>query len=320
MRAARLTGLRHFEFVEMEMPTLQDGQCLVRLERHSICGSDIRNVYGKLLPEESYPLLPGVPCHECAGTIVESRSDGLLPGQRVIVLPREHNGLSEYVVESPSRIIPVPSEGDLGDWLTCQPSGTVLYACKRLGSVLGRRVVVLGQGGIGLSFTMILSRLGAREVIVADLLDERLARARELGATHTINLRREMGTEVVAEMMGGAMADIVVEAAGVADAVNLALRLARWHGTVVLFGFSRVPQATLDIGLIMERQLSVVGSVSAQSGDPTGCISEMVQLVSRGWMQPATLITHRLPFDEVQRAYDMYEQRLDGVIKVMMAQ
>ena len=93
MKAAQLVGPKRFQFVDVEMPTAKDGECLVKLERVSICGSDIRDGYGPVLPEEEYPFPAGKPCHELAGVVVESRTDEFREGQRAIVLPPtgQHN-------------------------------------------------------------------------------------------------------------------------------------------------------------------------------------------------------------------------------------
>ena len=92
MKAAHLAGPKRFEMVDAEMPVARDGECLIRLECVSICGSDIRHGYGDFHPEEEYPLILGKPCHECAGTVVESRTDEFREGQRVIVLPEIGQG------------------------------------------------------------------------------------------------------------------------------------------------------------------------------------------------------------------------------------
>jgi len=73
-------------------PTIADGQCLIRLQELSICGSDCRHGYGPIYSNDEYPLAPGRPCHECAGTVVESRTDKFHEGQRVIVLPGAGTG------------------------------------------------------------------------------------------------------------------------------------------------------------------------------------------------------------------------------------
>ena len=67
MKAAQLVGPKLFEFIDIEMPTIKDGECLIKLERVSICGSDIRHGYGPRYAPDHYPLQVGRPCHECAG-------------------------------------------------------------------------------------------------------------------------------------------------------------------------------------------------------------------------------------------------------------
>ena len=107
--------------------------------------------------------------------VVESRTDEFREGHRVIALPgASQGGLVEYISSNPGRMIALPEHGDLGEWVMCQPSGTVLYACQKMGSLLGKSVLIMGQGAIGLSFTMLTSKQGARDVIAVDLLDYRL--------------------------------------------------------------------------------------------------------------------------------------------------
>ena len=85
MRGAQLAGYRKFDIIEAETPQTRDGQVLIKTERASICGSDLRT-YDRALPEESYPIRLGAPCHEVLGEIVESRTNELKVGDRVICL------------------------------------------------------------------------------------------------------------------------------------------------------------------------------------------------------------------------------------------
>ena len=239
MRAARISAPKTWEIMDIETPAVSDGQCLIQLERWSVCGSDIRHGYGPVLPEEEYPMRTGAPCHECAGTVVESRTDEFKVGDRVIVLPGREGtgGLVEYLPGTPDRMALVPDEGDLAEWVMCQPSGTVLYSCQRMGTILGKSVLIFGQGSIGLSFTAITARAGARRVIAVDFEDNRLDFARRFGATHTINPTRDDLDEAIAEMTGGQGADISVEAAGYPDALNSAMQHANPDGgKVIIFG------------------------------------------------------------------------------------
>ena len=319
MKAARLVGPKQFEFMDVETPAPIDGQCLIKLERVSVCGSDIRGHYGPVKPEEDYPMAAGVPCHEVAGVVVESRSDTFHEGQRVIAIPyRGTGGLSEYLLSEPSRMALLPDDGPLDEWVMCQPSGTVLYSCKQMGSVLGKNVLIMGQGSIGLSFTMLISRMGARSVIVADLFDYRLEKSREFGSTHRINPDNQDLSEAVAEITGGVGVDIAVEAAGYPDTFNIVFSQVRQFGTVILFGIQSEQYVPIEHNYLMERQPHIIPTTGARSGDPISQIQDMVALKARGWADPGKLITHRLGFSSVQNAYDMYEQRQDNVIKVVM--
>ena len=319
MKAARLTSPKHFEFVEAETPTAGDGQCLIKIERVSICGSDIRSTYGPVLPEDRYPMGIGRPCHEVAGVIVESRTDMFHEGQRAIVLPSgETGGLAEYIVSGPDRLAALPDDGPLDEWVMCQPSGTVLYSCQQMPNLLGKTVLVLGQGSIGLSFTMITSRMGARNVIGADLLDYRLVKSKEFGATHTINPSNEEIGDAVLEITGGVGPDVVVEAAGYPDTFNMTFRLVRQFGTIIVFGVPTDQWVPVEFHWLMDKQPRMIPTSGARSGDRISHIREIVGLRERGWCDPGKLVTHRMPLSNVQAAYDMYEQRQDNVIKVVM--
>ena len=318
MKAARLVGPKLFELLEAETPEAQDGQCLVKLERVSVCGSDIRHGFA-INPEEMYPMPVGNPCHELAGVIVESRTDAYHEGQRVIVIPaRGAGGLVEYIVSDPGRMILLPDEGPLDEWVMCQPSGTVLYSCQQMPNLLGKNVVVMGQGSIGLSFTMITSRIGARNVIVADLLDYRLEASKQFGSTHQVNPDKEDLEAAVAEITGGEGADVVVEAAGYADTFNMTFRLVRQNGTIIIFGIQEEEFIPLEHNWLMDKQPRIIPTTGARSGNPISHIQEIVALRQRGWCDPSKLVTHQLGFSDVQKAYDMYDQREDNIIKVVM--
>lgn len=239
MKAARLVGPRQFEIVEAEVPATEAGECLIRLEKISVCGSDIRHEFSHIFPEEHYPGRLGVPGHECAGVVVESRCQEFHEGQRVIIYPGRgvrSGGLVEYIAATPNWMCALPDTGDLAEWVLCQPSGTVLYSVQQMGSLLGKDVVVVGQGVIGLSFTMLTAKLGAQRVIGIDPLDYRLEWARKMGATHTINPDRDNPVAAVNELTGGRGGDVAVEAAGYPDSFNTALRLVKQFGQVMVFG------------------------------------------------------------------------------------
>ena len=261
----------------------------------------------------------GRPCHEVAGVIAESRTEGFPEGQRVIVIPGgDTGGLAEYITSGPERMALLPDYGTLDEWVMCQPSGTVLYSCQQMPNLLGKTVLAQDQDSIGLSFTMITSRMGARSVIGADLLDYRLEKSKEFGATHTINPSREEIGEAVLEITNGVGPDVVVDAAGYPDTFNMTFRLIRQFGTIIIFGVPTDQWIPVEHHWLMDKQPRIIPTTGARSGDPISHIREIVGLRDRGWCEPANLITHRMGFSDVQTAYDMYEQRQDNIIKVVI--
>jgi L-iditol 2-dehydrogenase len=254
--------------------------------------------------------------------VVESRTDSFREGQRVIVLPGAGvGGLSEYIASDPGRMIALPDHGDLKEWIMCQPSGTVLYSCQRMGSVLGKNVLIMGQGAIGLSFTMLTAMQGARHVIVADVLDYRLEWGKDFGATHTINPGKENLDEAVAEITGGVRPDVTVEAAGFPETLDAVFRLVSQFGRVVIFGIQGGDIVPVDTRHWMNKQPTIIPTTGARSGDPITHIQNMVALKERGLVDPGRMVTHRLKFDveDVNKAYQMYEEYRDNIIKVVMS-
>ena len=323
MKAARISAPKTWEIMDVDTPALEDGQCLIKLERWSVCGSDIRHGYGDVYPEEEYPMRVGDPCHECAGTIVESRTDRFREGQRVIALPGigGNGGLVEYMASAPDRMVALPDEGSLDEWIMCQPSGTVLYSCQQMETILGKRVLIFGQGSIGLSFTAITARSGARQVIAVDLEDYRLEYSKRFGATHTINPTKENLDEAIAEITGGRGAEISVEAAGYPDTLNNVFKHVSKFGRCIIFGLigGTEEMTPLHFRQFFGNTPTIIPTAGAASGDAVGHIERMVELKERGWWDPGEMVTHRMKFDQVKEAYDMYENRDDQIVKVVMS-
>ncbi len=194
-----------------------------------------------------------------------------------------------------------------------------MYGCERSGSVRGRRVVVLGQGAIGLNFTDMMARQGASQIIAVDLLDYRLEHAKKVGATHTINAARDDVAAAVEEITQGDLADVVVEAAGRPETANMIWPLLRLHGISALFGLPHDEDTfPFDYNAMMSKLPTIVATIGARSGNPTQHIKECVDLVAQGRLDLSHLVTHRMTLDDVQKAYDMYSEKTDGIIKVIM--
>ena len=320
MKAARVVARRKLEFLDVPEPgPLENGEVQVKLESLSICGSDIYLEYDADLPEEDYPFAPGAPMHECAGVVVDSRDPDYKEGQRVIVIPRDVAGMQEQVVQTADKLIKLPEWGDLSEWVMCQHSGTALFSARRWGNPMGKKIAVIGQGGIGLTFTMIAERQGAQQIVGIDLEEYRCRKSSELGATHTINASNENTVEASTEITGGDMYDVVVDASGNPEGLGIAIDLVKNEGQIISFSLVDPTTVSFDHRKWMGKNIQMNATVIAATHEPIQEIMDIVALKERGWIDPGVLKTHDTTFDKAQDAFEMYRLRQDGVIKVAMS-
>jgi 2-desacetyl-2-hydroxyethyl bacteriochlorophyllide A dehydrogenase len=314
MKAARLVGPRQFEILDVEKPSPKPGEVLVRIEYASICGSDLLT-YDKVFPEEEYPLRTGLPCHETSGIVEESMDDSLKVGDRVVALTYT-GGLLEYTTIAANRCIYVPPSIDARLAVLCQPIGTVVYAVQKLGSMLGKKVVILGQGPIGLGFTEFLTQGGAAQCIVTDVVDARLNMGKRFGATDVINAAKEDVIERVKALTNGELADVVVDACGLHETANQVFHCLKMKGTACIFGMPHGdPVFPFDWGSMYQKLPTIYVTNSARAGEVVDVVKTAVDLIAQGRIDPGKMITHDVPFSEVGRAYELFSRRTDGAVK-----
>ena len=320
MKSARVIARRTIEFLDVPEPSdLQEGEVQIKLEALSICGSDIYLEYDAELPEEDYPFVPGAPMHECAGGVIDSRDPEYELGQRVIVIPRDVAGMQEQVVQTADRLSKLPDWGDLSEWVMCQHSGTALFSARQWGNPMGRRIAVLGQGGIGLTFTMIAERQGAAQIVGIDLEEYRCKTSSDLGATHTINASNDHVVEASEEITKGQMFDVVVDASGDTAGLATAVDLVKEQGQIISFSLVDPKLVTFDHRKWMAKNIQLNATVIAATQAPVQEIRDIVALKERGWIDPGVLKTHEMKFEEAQQAFEMYRLRKDEVIKIAMS-
>jgi threonine dehydrogenase-like Zn-dependent dehydrogenase len=318
VKAVQLVAPQQLKFVDLPAPVPQSGQVLVRMDYLAVCGSDLK-FYDRTMPDVMYPMAAGRPCHECVGTVEASTVPQFQPGQRVIALIQT-GGLVEHAVVPAELLVPLPdSDIDPALWVLCQPMGTVMYAVHRIGSVLGKRVVVVGAGPIGLCFTDLVVRHGARQVIVTDVHDYRLETARQIGATHTINARHEDVRERVSEITGGEMADVSIEACGLSETYQQVFDVLRRQGTVAIFGIPHLEDTfSLHWDSVYSKLPNIVVTNSAQAGERSSWVALSVELVANKRLDLSYLATHRFSWDEVPAAFDIFSARKDGALKCLI--
>jgi threonine dehydrogenase-like Zn-dependent dehydrogenase len=319
MLAGQITGPGQLNFIELPLPQIAEGQLSVKLEIASLCGSDIpyflHDTSHPSVAGEPLPLRPGLSLHELIGTVYESKSKRFKEGDRVLALPFQYlQGMSEYFLSADSLAVPLPL-GPAEQLVLSQPLGTVIHACRKLPNLLGKTAVVLGQGPIGQLFCALLRHMGAVRVITVDSLAERLRISSRMGATHVFGENADELKAAVRDLTNGLGADLVVEAIGKEETLNLASDLIRRHGTVILFGLPNRYTFNVAIHEFFYKEAHLIGCVGP---DVQHDFPIAVELIATGVIDVKPLITHKFPFLKAQDAFTLFSRRSDGAMKVIL--
>jgi 2-desacetyl-2-hydroxyethyl bacteriochlorophyllide A dehydrogenase len=319
---------------EVAEPTPGPEDVLVRSRAAGVCRTDLEVLKGEL--DRRWVRYPCIPGHEWSGEVakVGERVEGIAPGDRVVCegiipcgrcrrcLAGETNlcenydqlgftrggGYGEYVT-CPARVVhKLPEHVSFDAGVLVEPASVVLRALERGRLAAGQTVGVIGVGSLG-SLATVLARLAAPARIVAyGIRPEELELARRLGADETVDVSSE-------EPELGEL-DLVLETAGAVPAVELATRLVREGGRVVLLGIAGEGKtlAPVPADRVALRDLELIGSVAYTSAVWT----RVVSLLAERRVDLAPIVTHRFPLVEFERAFDLMENRRGIVAKIVL--
>jgi L-iditol 2-dehydrogenase len=321
MKALLLTAPSQLGLVDFPDPQPAAGEVLVRVRACGICGSDIHGWDGST-GRRRPPLIMG---HEAAGEIavVGPEVEGWSQGERVTfdstiscgecaycragqvnlcdhrrvlgVAPaeyRQHGAFAEYVV-LPARILyRLPAGLTFAHAAMVEPVSIAIHAVQRVRLAPADTAVVVGSGLIGLFVVQALRWAGAKRIIAVDLEPKRLALARELGATDTLQSDACDVPAEVARLTGGAGANVAFEVVGVSPTLQLALACLRRGGAAVLVG-NLAPKTDFPLQAVVTRELSLFGSC-ASAGEYPLCL----ELIARGLIRVEPMISAVAPLAE----------------------
>lgn len=217
---------------------------------------------------------------------------------------------AESVIVDQSQVVKVPADVPL--------DRACLLACGVItgwGAVVntaqvepGSRVVVIGTGGVGLNAVQGAALSGAYPIIAVDIVDKKLAAAREFGATHTINAGQQDVSTVVKELTGRRRADYVFVTVGSPAAVTQGMGLIRRGGTVVLVGMPKAgATAPIPVGDFVYNGQKVIGSNMGSSRLSVD-VPRLAELYRHGRLKLDELITARYPLQRINEAIESMER------------
>jgi L-iditol 2-dehydrogenase len=193
-----------------------------------------------------------------------------------------------------------------------EPLAVAVHAVRVAGLPPDANVLILGAGTIGLLVLQAAKAFGADQVMITDLIQDRLDLALELGADHAVNPTTTDLAPALEAAFGPQRADVTLECVGVATTARDAVRVARKGTRIVLAGvFER--EVLLNLGLVQDRELELVGTLMYVQDDfPTA-----LELVRDGKVKVEPLITHRFSLSQAAEAFATADDRR-GALKVLI--
>ena len=160
--------------------------------------------------------------------------------------------------------------------------------------------------------------MGARQVIGVDNKPARVEAGLKFGATQTVNDADENALHAVESLTAGNLADVVIEAAGEVDSINLMPHLVKVGGHLLFFGVPRAYEFQFDFWTLFRKYCHTTSSGGTSLEPGAKSFRMAIDLVAGGEIEVSPMITHRFPFERVQEAYELARTREDGAIKILI--
>ena len=314
MRAAVITAPGSAEIADVPTPQPAAGEVLVEIEGCGVCGSDLPVWEGR--PWFHYPRTPGSPGHEGWGRVaaVGTGVTGLSEGDRVAALCFAAD--AEYDVAAAESVVALPPQL-LGEPFPGEALGCAMNVARRSDFGPGQTVAIVGIGFLGALLVQLAARAGAR-VIAVSRRPYALQVARAMGAEHTLGLDADAVVAAAEDLTGGVLCDRVVEATGLQAPLDLAARLVRVRGRLIVAGYHQDGQRTVDMGLWNWRGIDVVNAHEREQAMYVRGMQEAADAVAIGWLDPQPLYTHDFALADIGDAFATALQRPDGFVKALV--
>ncbi len=344
MTGVLLPGNRQVEFQEFDVPEPGHGQVLIKMKASSICGSDIRAIYREHLghgPEAYQGVIAG---HEPCGQIVKV-GPGCVQfqeGDRVILYhisgcgvchdcregymiscTSEHRaahgwqrdgGHADYVVAEETVCVALPDELSYVDGaLVACGFGTVYEALNRVGVSGEDRVLLTGMGPVGMAAGLVAKKMGATQVIGADISQERLDFSLACGAIdYAVRADAPDALAQIKELTGGVGCEVSVDCSGSPQGRLLALQGTRRWGRSAMVGEGN--DVTFDVSqTIIHNQITIYGSWVTSLGHMEDLVEKLVE-----WdLKPEVIVTHRFTLDQAAEAYQVADEGQCGKVVIV---
>ena len=341
MKVAVMNGIGEMGFLERDIPKAKDDEVLVKLEYVGICGSDLHYYengrIGDYIVEPPFVL-----GHEPGGVVVEvgNKVKHLNIGDRVALEPGKTCGhcefcktgrynlcpdviffatppvdgvFQEYVAHEADLCFKLPENVSTLEGALIEPLAVGFHAAIQGGACIGQTAVVMGAGCIGLVSMMALKAMGVSNIYVVDIMEKRLEKALELGATGIINAKEKNAIEEVMKITNNNGCDLVIETAGTEITTVQAIHMAKKGSNIVLVGYSKSGEMTLPMSLVLDKELTFKTVFRYRH-----IYNMAIEAVASGKVNLKGIITNEFDLDDVQKAMDYSVNNKADIVKAVI--
>ncbi len=336
MKAVRIVKPEQLEIIDVEKPVLtDDNNVIVKMTAAGICGSDV-GIYHGTNAAATYPRIIG---HEMVGIIAEVGNNvtNVKIGDRVIVnqviscghcYPCSKNrgnvcdnlavrgvhtdgGYQEYINVPATDCYILPDSLSDADAIMIEPTTIAIQSCSRAGLEKDDMLLLYGAGALGSSILRIARQM-CDNIIIADIMDDKLEEAKKNGAKYTINVLKEDLVEKVKEYTGGRGATVSIDAACVKDSLMLLLNATGNAGRIVTMGFS-TSSTEVNQFLITSKELEIRGSRLQNK-----MFGKAIEMINDGKLDLNGSVSHTFPLTKAQEAFDFIDTRDPSIRKIVL--
>jgi len=336
MKAIQISEPSMMKVINIDEPQMGDDEVLLKMKYVGFCGSDL-NTYRGGNPMVKMPVVPG---HEVGAEIVKvgkNVPEGLKAGMVVTVNPYtncgkcascrngrvnacEHNetlgvqrwgAMCEYLALPWEKVIPA----GLLTPRTCaliEPMSVGFHAVSRAQVTDIDVVMVIGCGMVGMGAVVRAAQRGAT-VIAADIDDEKLALAKQMGASYTVNTLSANVHEQLLEMTSGFGPDVVIEAVGAVPTYQMAVNEVAFTGRVVCIGYAK-SEVSFQTKYFVQKELDIRGSRNAQPSD----FRAVIHYLERGTCPVDRLISNEVIPEGAAAAMEQWAAAPGKVFRILV--
>ena len=342
MKVCVLTGKQKLEWVERDIPQPGKGELQIKLEYVGVCGSDLHFYQEGQLANwtldgplalghepggvvsavgegvegfkvgDKVSIEPAVPCGECEDC--RKGNYNLCKNIRMLAIPGERDGVNaEYCVHDASMCYKLPDNMDTLEGALIEPLAVAVHGVKQVGDVKGLNIAVLGAGPIGNLVAQAAKGMGAAKVMITDVSDLRLDKAKECGIDVCVNTMEKDFGEAMVEAFGPDKADVIYDCAGNNITMGQAIKYAR-KGSIIVLVAVFAGMATVDLAVANDHELDIKSTMMYRHDDYV----DGIELVNEGKVHLRPLISKTFAFKDYLKAYQYIDDNRETTMKVII--